>query len=110
MTRLTIKGQAIQVNIHAQDGPGLSTNEIDTFLEEGKGGFTVEELEAAFDAVKDGEHWKNPIDAEVGADMQDVLDKAIPWFTGTTAAFHQVEGKEGMIRVTAPGYFAGPCN
>ena len=110
MTRLTIEGQAIQVDLQAEGGTGASKQEIDAFLEEGKGGFTIEQLEQAFDSVKDKEHWKNPIDAVVEADQRDVLSRAIPWYTGTEAEFHEINGDGSKLRVTAPGYFAGPCN
>lgn len=78
------------------------------FLEEGKGGYSLEQLTEAFDKVKDENHWKNPIDAIVPSDQKDILEKAIPWFTGTEAVFEKCK-KDGHLRVTAPGYFAGPC-
>lgn len=110
MTRITIEGQAIQVDLHAEGGTGASTQEIDAFLEEGRGGFTIEQLQDAFDTVKDREHWKNPIDAVIDAGQREVLSRAIPWYTGTEAEFHAIEGDPCKLRVTAPGYFAGPCN
>lgn len=74
------------------------------------GGYTMEELEAAFTAVQNSDHWKNPIHAIVARDQVGVLTKAIPWYTGTSADFDDVDGQPDKVLVTAPGYYAGPCN
>lgn len=108
MPKASLEGSAVRVDLH-ENGPGLSEAEIDAFLEEGKGGFTVEQLSEAFDAVKNEEHWKNPVDAIVAAEMRGVLEKAIPWYTGTEASFED-DAEDGYLRVTALGYYAGPCN
>ena len=110
MNSITVKGQTIQIDLEAKSGTGDSSQEIDAFLEEGRGGYTMDQLERAFDSVKDQEHWKNPIDAIVDADQRNVISRAIPWYTGTEAEFTAVEGDTSKLRVTAPGYFAGPCN
>ena len=109
MPRPTISDHTIAIDL-AADGPGSTQDEIDAFLADGMGGYTKEQLEAAFDAVKDQAHWKNPIDAVVEPTMRDVLEHAIPFFTGTPADFDEVEGRPHVIRVMAAGYFAGPCN
>ena len=108
MPKTSLEGSTVRVDLH-EDGPGLSKAELDAFLEEGKGGFTVEQLSEASDAVKNEEHWKNPVDAIVAAKMRGVLEKAIPWYTGTEATFEDAD-EPGQIRVTAPGYYGGPCN
>lgn len=90
--------------------PGLSTDQINDWLKKGQGGYTVEQLTAAFDQVKNPEHWKNEIKTIVDRDQMDILTKAIPWFTGTPAEFTEVPGQPDKISVWAAGYFAGPCN
>ena len=74
------------------------------------GGYTHAQLDAAFDQVKDPQHWKNPIDAIVDADMKPVLNRAIPYFTGMPADFDDEGVPPGKVRVLCEGYFAGPCN
>lgn len=103
----------IQIDI---DGPPLSEEQaaeqrrrIDRYLKDAAGGYSQEQLADAFDIVKNAEHWKNPIDAVVPRDMTDVLGRAIPWFTGTEASFSDT-AKPDEVRVTAMGYWAGPCN
>lgn len=108
MPKTSIHGQTIKVDLES-DAPGLNKDELEAFLEEGRGGFTGEEISDAFDLVKDAEHWKNPIDAIIPAGKQAVVERAIPWYTGTEAAFEECD-RAGYLRVTAPGYFAGPCN
>lgn len=87
----------------------MPKDRIKSWLENAQGGHTREELDAAFELVKDKEHWKNPIDAVVDEGMVHVLTFAIPWFTGTPAEFEPCE-EAGKIRVRSIGYWAGPCN
>lgn len=108
MPKTSLEGSTIRVDLN-EEGPSLTRDQLDSFLEEGRGTFTTEELAKAFEDVKDKEHWKNPIDAVVPLGQKDVLEKAIPWYTGTEPTFYDID-KEGYLRVTAPGYFAGPCN
>jgi len=109
MPRITPTQHAIKVDIN-DDRPGMTKGEIDRYLEESKGGFNTDELGAAFDLVKDPENWKNSIDAVIDAEKRDVVDRAIPFYTGTEAFFEDVTGQPGKLRVTAAGYYAGPCN
>jgi len=109
MPSTTIADHGLAIDLDS-DAAGATQEEIDAWLEEGKGGFTVEQLQEAFRSVQDKEHWKNPIDAVVDRDQTAVLDKAIPFMTGTPAEFEDVEGQPGKVRVTADGYFLGPCN
>lgn len=99
---------AIEVRLDGT-GIGLSKAELDSYIEASRGGFTKEQLSEAFDVVKDQDRWKNPIDAIVPRTMIAVLEKAIPWFTGTPADFEETQDPD-KVRVTAPGYYAGPCN
>lgn len=109
MPRLSIVDHGIAVDLESH-APSATPQEIETFLAAGMGGFTIEQLTDAFDAVKDKAHWKNPIDATAELTMRGVLEHAIPYFTGTPADFDEIEGQPNVIHVTAPGYFAGPCN
>jgi len=67
-------------------------------------GFTKNELMDAFDLVRPKGHWKDPIDAIIPEDKQEVVDSAISFFTGGGADYCKVT-QLGQIRVTAPGYF-----
>lgn len=100
MLRVTLDGS----------GPGMSEAEIDAYLKNNLGGFTSEQIEVAFTSVQDAGHWKNPIDAVVDRAQIEVLERAIPHYTGTPAFFEDIEGEPLKVRVTADGYFAGPCN
>lgn len=83
--------------------------EIDAHLKAARGGYTQEQLQTAFDLVKDAAHWKNPIETIIDRDQMDVVDKAVPWFTGTVASFEETDDRT-KVRVTADGYYLGPCN
>ncbi|MBS7671297.1 hypothetical protein [Croceicoccus gelatinilyticus] len=83
--------------------------DIEEHLARARGPFTIEEIEAGFDAVKNAEHWKGPIDAIIDEDQKDLIGRAIPWFTGTPAEFFQTD-QAGKLRVVAAGYWNGPCN
>jgi hypothetical protein len=74
-----------------------------------------EELKAAFEKVQNKEHWKNPIDAFIDPKEYGITDDAIAYFTGTQAFFNSnnltlAQCEAGMVRVTADGYYLGPCN
>lgn len=90
-------------------GPSLTKEQIDSYLRESMGGYSAEELRAAFKQVQDAEHWKNPIDAIISREMIPILERAIPFITGTDATF--IDTDDAMkARVVAAGYWAGPCN
>lgn len=91
-------------------GAGLTEEEIAQHLRTASGGYTTEEMRAAFKLVRDVDDWKNPIDAVVDRDKWHLLEHAIPWFTGTGAHHEDVPGQPDKIRVMADGYYAGPCN
>jgi hypothetical protein len=67
-------------------------------------GFTKNELMDAFDLVKPKANWKEPIDAIITEDKQEVVDSAIAFFTGGGADYCHVKSV-GQMRVTAPGYY-----
>lgn len=89
--------------------PGQNEETMRAFIEAARGGFSPAELDEAFDVVKDAAHWKNPIDAIVPRSMVAVLERAIPYYTGTSAEFFDTEDAE-KVQVKADGYFLGPCN
>ena len=69
----------------------------------------------AFEKVQNKEHWKNPIDAVIHKSEMEITSDAIHFFTGTQAFFNSnnltlAQCEAGMVRVTAIGYYAGPCN
>ncbi|MAM38799.1 MAG: hypothetical protein CL949_09945 [Erythrobacter sp.] len=82
---------------------------VEKYLEKARGGYSHIEVSAAFNLVKDQADWKNPIDQIVPITERDILSYAIPYFTGTSAEFEDVEDPL-KIRCKAPGYYAGPCN
>jgi hypothetical protein len=69
-------------------------------------------LSAAFDMVRNPEHWKNPVDGMVRWEHANVVMEAVVYFTGTPAECKRVRGPDGqdLAHITAPGYYAGPCN
>jgi hypothetical protein len=77
--------------------------------------YTRDQLKEAFEKVQNKEHWKNPIDAVIPKQAMDITSDAIQFFTGTQAFFSSnkltlAQCEAGMVRVTAVGYYAGPCN
>lgn len=74
-------------------------------------GYTKEQLIAAFDKVKNKEHWKNPIDSFCNSNDVAVTYAAIEYFTGTEAKFDYLGLVDGnhMLKVYADGYRLGPC-
>jgi hypothetical protein len=69
-------------------------------------------MQAAFDMVCDATHWKNPVDALVPWDIANVCVQSVEFMTGTKATAERVSGPNGedLAHITAPGYYAGPCN
>jgi hypothetical protein len=80
-------------------------NKIDKWLADGMGGHAREELQSAFDMVKNPEHWKADIDAVVPSQMQHVLSYAIPWFVGG-GDIDFIPLEDGKMRVLASGYWS----
>ena len=72
------------------------------------GRFTQKQLEMAFALVQNLDHWKGPVNALIPVWEMDVVAAAIEHFTGTEATFGAPS--LDIVRVTAPGYWAGPCN
>lgn len=73
------------------------------------GWYTREQLEAAFNKVKNPNHWKNPIDAYCHRDEVELVREAIIFFTATVPSFWSV-GQTSVRHVTAPWYYLGPAN
>jgi hypothetical protein len=83
--------------------------QIDKWLQQGRTTrsgkvLTDAEMKAAFDLVKDREHWKNPIDANIEKNDQEAVEVAISWYVYGGAEFETLPS--GKVRVTAPGYWA----
>lgn len=70
------------------------------------GGFTHDELSAAFELVKPMHDWKLPIKATVtGSTDVMLLHAAVEFFTGSEATIVS-DPVTGALHVTAPGYYA----
>jgi hypothetical protein len=70
------------------------------------GGFTHDQLSAAFELVKPVGNWKGPIKATVpGSTDVMAIHAAVEFFTGGEATIVSDE-KTGALHVTAPGYYA----
>ena len=76
--------------------------------------FSQEDLQMAFNLVKDKEHWKNPIHVEITdkllptseggwANFKDMVDAAVIHFTGGVATFTATGN--GKHEVDAVGYY-----
>lgn len=73
------------------------------------GYYRHEQLVAAFDKVKNRNHWKNPIDSFCHVVECPVVLEAIVFFTATVPTFHRV-GQTPLMHVKADGYYRGPAN
>ena len=67
------------------------------------GEYTQADLKFAFTKVQNKEHWKNPIDAIIKMEEQDITERAIIFYTGSIPSFAPKAG--GMLRVIADGYY-----
>lgn len=65
--------------------------------------FTIAQLRAAFEAVENRDHWKNPIDADVHADVAVVTSEAIVYFHGRRPS-HRPGSTPSHVRMTSAGY------
>lgn len=76
------------------------------------GGYTHEQLTAAFDTVCDPKDWRAPIRGQVPlAEFNGpLLTKAIVFFTSTEPRFVTVDAPSGtVVLVIADGYRQGPA-
>lgn len=84
----------------------MATKEqVDQWLEQGKGGYTLDQLKEGWEMVRNKEHWKNDIDAIVPADKKHLLSYAIPWFAGG-GEIEFLDAGDGKVRVVASGYWS----
>jgi hypothetical protein len=68
------------------------------------------ELEPHFDAVRNTQDWKAPIDSLCRREDKDKVARAIEFFTATEATFSEMHPRsEGWVRVEADGYRKGPA-
>lgn len=70
--------------------------------------FTVDQLKTAFERVQNRDHWKGPIDCIIPSSDIIITAAAIEFYTATKADIAQVDGTKS-VRITAPGYWAGPA-
>ena len=77
-----------------------------TFEQTVVNGFTVAELRAAFDRVKDADNWKNPIDRVLSLESERAIaavEEAVVFFAGCVADVEPLGRDEYRIR--AVGYY-----
>lgn len=82
----------------------MTTQQVREWISAAMGAFTHEELTAAFDKVAPKDNWKGPIDAVIGLDDFEVVERAVPFFTGSAAEFEHLP--DDKVRVRAAGYYA----
>ena len=69
-----------------------------------RGGFTEDELSAAFSLVKNQKDWKLPIDAVVPiSTSRELITRAVIYYTGSIPEF---QATANGLRVVATGYYA----
>ena len=69
-------------------------------------------MDAAFELVKNRDHWKDQCRGYVPAEKVDDVLAAVIYFTGTVGSTYgpmKSGPHKGLIRITAPGYWRGPC-
>lgn len=69
--------------------------------------FTQEQLQEAFNRVRNPKDWKAPIDAVVRCQDLELIGAAVQYFTATTITI--LERKAWLCRIAADGYRAGPA-
>lgn len=72
-------------------------------------GFTEMQLHDAMTMIENKDHWKNPIDVVISTRFLTIARAACIFYTGTELKDTDVEDRADLSRVTAPGYWAGPC-
>jgi hypothetical protein len=77
---------------------------IGQWIDNVMGGFSKDELHAAFSLVEDKTDWKLPIDKTIDAEQLEVVARAIEFYTGSTCTITPIMGTD-RIRVQAPGYY-----
>jgi hypothetical protein len=70
-------------------------------------GFSEQQLQAAFNAVKDRRDWKAPIMATITRQHVELVYRAIVFYTATEPTFTHLSGE--VYRVEAMGYRNGPA-
>lgn len=91
-----------------------SKGRVDQAIERLLGGYTEDQLQAAFKLVQPVTHWKDRICAVVPATERAVVSYAIEFYTSTRATFQEIRDETtgvptGNLLVTADGYRAGPA-
>lgn len=78
-------------------------DKIDDWLETGRNGFTDEQIKAQFQKVRNKEHWKLDIEAEIEPGEESLTETAIRWFTGPAEIWFSQSGDKVLVRAT--GYW-----
>ena len=91
----------------------MSIKNLDTTKQETAnpltGFYTREQLEAAFDKVRNPNDWKAPVDGYCRAAEVELVREAVIFFTATEPSFYSVGINTGLRRVLADGYRKGPA-
>jgi len=94
----------------------MSKDETREFVKSMMGGYTDEELDAAWDEVKNQKDWKAGVDREVYDKTDEELARivyAVGFYTSTQAVLEELPAAEGWhsrrTRVRAVGYRMGPA-
>lgn len=69
--------------------------------------FTRQDLSTALDRIVDSSDWKGPIDKVIPRTTLKVSQVACEFFTATTLNVFVID--DDYVRVTSPGYRAGPA-
>ncbi len=77
-----------------------------TYTHEGRQ-YTHAELETAFEAVEDLDHWKAPIDTMIPKADLAITKAAVIFYTATEVTVDHVGPTH--LAISAPGYWAGPA-
>jgi hypothetical protein len=84
-----------------------STFSEEAFLNTVHEGFTIRELHAAFDLVKDADNWKNRINETARLETEreiKAVEVAVTFFTGSVATVTPLGAD--TFRIRAAGYYA----
>jgi hypothetical protein len=71
-------------------------------------GYTQDQLETAFNAVKNKDQWKGPIEAKVTANELALAYWSIVFYTATNPEVSYDEDT-GEFHITSEGYWLGPA-
>ena len=88
----------------------MTENQTQQFMKTIMGGYTEEQLQDAFNKVKNPDDWKAPIKATVeveGPEEVELICFAVNFYTATPC--DACDEPDGKATFTAPGYRRGPA-